>query len=125
VTAVLVLVLAAVILFAAATRNPPTGAFYEPPPTLPAESGEIIRSEPFTAGVPDGARAWRVLYASTDAQDTPIAVSALIVAPRTPPPGPSPVLAWSHGTTGVVPPCAPSLSADPFAGIPDMSGALT
>jgi pimeloyl-ACP methyl ester carboxylesterase len=29
-----------------------------------------------------------------------------------------PVIAWTHGTTGVVPGCAPSLLEDPFANVP-------
>lgn len=31
---------------------------------------------------------------------------------------PRPVIAWTHGTTGVVEGCAPSVIADPFANVP-------
>jgi acetyl esterase/lipase len=119
-----VILAAAVVLFVVLTRNPSPDSFYTPPSDLPAKPGTIIRSEPFTAGVPEGARAWRVLYASTGEDGRPIAVSGLILAPENPPPGPRPLLAWSHGTTGVVPPCAPSLTDRPLEGIPDMTRPL-
>jgi hypothetical protein len=122
--AALALVVVAVGLFVVLTRNPSPDAFYDPPEELAGAPGSIIRSEPFTAGVPAGARAWRVLYRSTDPGGKPIAVSGLIVAPADPRGGPRPVLAWAHGTLGVARACAPSLSKDPFAGIPDMKGPL-
>ena len=120
----LVIVFVGVVGFLFVTRNPTTGSFYKPPSPVPAQPGTIIRSEPFTGTVPAGATAWRVLYVSTDEHGTPIAVSGLIVAPTNPAPGAHPVLAWSHGTTGIVPACGPSVSTEPFKGIPDMSGAL-
>jgi acetyl esterase/lipase len=119
-----VVLVAAVVLFVVLTRNPSPGSFYTPPSDVPAEPGTIIRSEQFTAGVPEGARAWRVLYSSTGEDGRPIAVSGLILAPADPPPGPRPMLAWAHGTTGVVPPCAPSLADEPLRGIPNMTGPL-
>jgi acetyl esterase/lipase len=121
---ILVVVAAAAAVFVIWTRNPSPGAFYDPPSDVPDEPGTIIRSERFTDGIPDGARGWRVLYASTDEEGEPIAVSGLIVAPDDPPSGPLPVLAWAHGTTGVVPACAPSLSDQPLQDIPDMVGPL-
>jgi alpha-beta hydrolase superfamily lysophospholipase len=117
-------VIAAVVLFVVLTRNPSPGSFYAVPADVPAEPGTLIRAEPFTAGVPAGARAWRVLYSSTSVDGEPIAVSGLILAPNDAPRGPRPVLAWAHGTLGVVPACAPSLSDAPLAGIPDLSGPL-
>jgi acetyl esterase/lipase len=117
-------VIASVVLFAVLTRNPSPGPFYEAPADVPARPGTMIRSEPFTAGVPAGARAWRVLYSSTAENGKPIAVSGLIVAPANPPPGPRPVLAWAHGTLGVARACAPSLSDAPLEGIPDMTAPL-
>jgi acetyl esterase/lipase len=117
-------VLLAGFVFLATTRNPDVPAFYDPPPDLGASPGSILRSEPFDQGIPPGARAWRVLYASTDPDGTPIAVSGLVIAPVDPPDGPRPVLAWAHGTTGIARPCAPSLADQPLAGIPDMTGPL-
>jgi acetyl esterase/lipase len=123
-TALVGVVILATVLFLVLTRNPSPDSFYAVPARVPEAPGTIIRSEPFTTGVPPGARAWRVLYSSTGENGQPIAVSGLIIAPEEPPPGPRPVLAWAHGTLGVVPACAPSLSADPLGGIPDMTGPL-
>jgi pimeloyl-ACP methyl ester carboxylesterase len=77
--------------------------------------GDILRVEALPAPVPDGAQAWRVLYVSTGLSGEPIAVSAVIAAPRgTAPAEGRPVVAWAHGTTGVTSRCAPSLRADFF-----------
>ena len=114
----------AVGLFAFLTRNPEPGDFYDPPDDLDAAPGTILRSEEFDQGIPEGARAWRILYASTDEHGEPIAVSGLVIAPDDAGPGPHPVLAWAHGTTGINRPCAPSLSDAPLEGIPDMTGPL-
>jgi acetyl esterase/lipase len=114
----------ATILFVVLTRNPSPGEFYTPPEDLSGPPGTLLRSEPFDDGLPEGARGWRVLYTSTDEQGDAVAVSGLIVAPEDETEGPHPVLAWAHGTTGVARACAPSLTDDPFEGIPDMSGPL-
>jgi acetyl esterase/lipase len=119
-----VLVAVAVGLFVLLTRNPDPDDFYDPPDDLDAAPGTILRSEEFDQGIPEGARGWRVLYASTGETGEPIAVSGLVIAPEDAGPGPHPVLAWAHGTTGVARPCAPSLSQAPLEGIPDMTGAL-
>jgi uncharacterized membrane protein HdeD (DUF308 family) len=97
--------------------QPVVDAFYAAPGSVPADPGELIRSEPFTREVPDGARAWRILYTTTDALGTPRTASALVVVPDDT--SPHPVIAWTHGTTGYAPPCAPSLARQPFE-----SGAL-
>ena len=65
------------------------------------------------------ARAYRFLYRSTLPGGKPVAVSGVIVAPfRKAPPEGWPVVAWAHGTTGVVRKCAPSLLPNPVAVIP-------
>ena len=124
VAGLLVLVIGAAVVFALVTRNPSVGAFYDPPDELRGAPGTILRSEPFDDGLPDGARGWKVLYVSTDEHDQPIAVSGLVIVPTDPAPGPHPVLAWAHGTTGIARPCAPSVTDDPLEGIPDMTGPL-
>jgi acetyl esterase/lipase len=124
VAGLLVLAIGAAVVFALVTRNPSVGAFYDPPDEVRGAPGTILRSEPFDDGLPDGARAWRVLYVSTDEHDQPIAVSGLVIVPTDPAPGPHPVLAWAHGTTGIARPCAPSVTDDPLEGIPDMTGPL-
>ena len=118
------LAVGAAVVFALVTRNPSVGAFYDPPDELRGAPGTILRSEPIDDGLPDGARGWKVLYVSTDERDQPIAVSGLVIVPTEPAPGPHPVLAWAHGTTGIARPCAPSVTDDPLEGIPDMTGPL-
>lgn len=122
--ALFVVAVALVIVFVVATRNPTISSFYTPPSELSSSAGTVIRSEPFVEGLPTGTQGWKVLYASTDPQGQPIAVSGLVLASIDAAPGPRPVLAWSHGTTGVVRACAPSLTDDPLDGIPDMTGPL-
>lgn len=122
--ALAVVAVGAVTAFLVLTRNPEPGDFYTPPDDLDGSPGTILRSEPFDAGLPDGARGWKVLYASTDEDGDPIAVSGLVVAPEDAANGPRPVLAWAHGTTGITRPCAPSLTNRPLKGIPGMSGPL-
>jgi uncharacterized membrane protein HdeD (DUF308 family)/alpha-beta hydrolase superfamily lysophospholipase len=94
--------------------EPVVDAFYDAPDDVPSQPGQLLRIEPFERGVPDDARAWRILYTTTRDDGIPAVASALVAAPRTLPAGPRPVIAWAHGTTGVARTCAPSVLADPF-----------
>lgn len=97
-----------------APSTPSGNAFYDPPSELPRRAGDLIRSAPapFYAAplAKSRARAWKVLYRSTNARGAATAVSGLVVVPRTPwpGPGPRPVVSFSHGTTGMGDRCAPS-----------------
>ncbi len=91
--------------------------FYASPRDVPGEPGELIRVEAFDRGVPDGSRAWRILYTTTTGAGDPAVASGLVVVPESA--DAAPVIAWTHGTTGVARQCAPSLAAEPFE-----SGAL-
>ncbi|MEJ8853118.1 lipase family protein [Variovorax robiniae] len=86
--------------------------------------GTLLRSEPMHWGVPPGAHAWRILYASTGLHGKPIAVSGMVVAPDGAAPATGrPVVAWAHPTSGVVPRCAPSLAWSAMRsiqGLPEM-----
>lgn len=85
-------------------------AFYDEPDEVPAEPGALLRSEPFTSDeIPDGAQAWRILYTTTEAEDTPAVASGLVIVPDERDPDGAPVVAWAHGTTGASPGCAPSV----------------
>lgn len=119
-----VLVAIGIGTFLVLTRDPEPGDFYDPPDEMAEAPGTVLRSEPFDRGIPAGAEAHRILYASTDDAGRPIAVSGLVIVPSDPPPGPRPVLAWAHGTTGIARPCAPSNTDAPLAGIPDLAPAL-
>ncbi|MFN8632873.1 MAG: alpha/beta fold hydrolase [Chloroflexota bacterium] len=83
--------------------------FYNPPAAVPVTPGALLRSEPFTRGVPASAEAWRILYTTTRDARTPALASAVVLASAHRPDGPRPVIAWAHGTTGVVQGCGPSL----------------
>jgi hypothetical protein len=93
---------------------PAPDAFYDPPAGAPSIPGALLRQEPFSRAVPAGAQAWRILYTTTRDELVPAFASAVVLAPADPPPGPRPVVAWMHGTTGVAPGCAPSVLPAPF-----------
>ncbi len=83
--------------------------FYSAPKDTPRSPGLLLRAEPFTTDVPDGARAWRILYSTTRANDESVVGSALVAVPADLIDARSPVVAWAHGTTGFDRRCAPSL----------------
>lgn len=94
-------------------------AFYDPPAVVPRQPGAVLRSEPLRdVTLPAGMRGWRVLYATTVDDRTPATAVATVFAPAAPPPGPRPVIAWAHGTTGLRQRCMPSLASSPTEGIP-------
>lgn len=80
---------------------------------VPATPGQLLRVGAYDGEVPPGARALRILYATTRA-DGSAAVASAVVAVPTAPAGAEgrAVLAWQHGTTGVARSCAPSLAAN-------------
>ncbi|SFK24875.1 alpha/beta fold hydrolase [Methylocapsa palsarum] len=89
--------------------------FYEAAAKLKAEGklGQIVKREPVATGLP-GARAWRIVYISSDALERKTLASALVVAPVGPAPKQGrPVIAWAHGTTGTAQNCGPSQVFDP------------
>ena len=43
-------------------------AIYDHPRPLESEAGTLLKSEPFAAAVPEGARAWRILYVTSTVQ---------------------------------------------------------
>lgn len=115
--------LAAGLYFAAVPQQP--SAFYQPPQPLPkAHPGSVIRQAPSHASLPEGARAWQVMYLSTDEQGKPLAVTGTVVAPDKPSRTPRPVVAWAHGTTGIRPECGVSHTRDPYQQTPDVAGML-
>src|SRR6478735_2986463 len=99
--------------------------FYVVPDPLPAGApGELIRTLPIETA-PEGAKAWRVLYPSTDQAGADIAVSGTVVVPDgDPPAGGWPVIAWGHPTTGAVARCGPSNGFAPLDLIEGMDDLL-
>jgi pimeloyl-ACP methyl ester carboxylesterase len=95
-------------------------AFYDPPADPARKPGALLRSEPLKDVVlPAGIRGWRILYATTVDDRTPATAVATVFAPTDPPAGPRPVIAWEHGTTGLLQKCMPSLLSAPTKGIPE------
>jgi pimeloyl-ACP methyl ester carboxylesterase len=92
--------------------GPAGDAFYTAPSPLPSGSAQsVIWSRPLTGtmALTGAARNTLVLYRSTNPGGRPVAVSGSISMPRgTPPAGGWPVIAWTHGTTGIAPICGPS-----------------
>lgn len=89
--------------------------FYTPPAQIPAKPGTVIRVEEI-AGVdlPNGT-AYRVLYASRDKDNKPVAVGGQFwVSTKPVPAGGRKVLGWAHGTVGLADQCAPSRSKNPL-----------
>jgi pimeloyl-ACP methyl ester carboxylesterase len=109
------------------SRPPTPDAFYDAPDVMPSSPGMLVRHEQFTRTVPGTARAWRILYSTTRNGDVPTVASAIVLSSAQLPSGPRPVLAWTHGTTGIAPGCAPSVLAasHPFeATIPALADAI-
>ncbi len=84
-----------------------------PDPLPPGKHGNLIWATEIKTEIP-GARAWKVLYHSTDIHDVAAPVSGLVIAPK----GKAsangrPVVSWAHGTTGIARNCAPSMVENP------------
>ena len=87
------------------------------PGEIPGKPGSIIRIWPLEGGGPgmggSSGEAFRILYRSTDPSGRPIPVSGAIYIPGgAAPTGGRNIIAWAHPTSGVMPPCAPSLMPD-------------
>lgn len=91
-------------------------AFYEPPETIPATPGTLIREEPSAFYldpfrlVAAPARVRRIMFSTTDRTGRPIAVTGTVLTPtrpRTRRPD-RPLVAFAVGTQGMGSQCAPS-----------------
>jgi pimeloyl-ACP methyl ester carboxylesterase len=116
------LAVATTTLLTLATASPAHSAddtrpfFYEPPNTLPANNGDVIRSEPSVYYLDPGktikvdAIVHRVMYRSTDGFGQPIAMTGTVITPKTPwlGKGERPVIGYAPGTQGLADTCAPS-----------------
>lgn len=98
---------------AGAPAPPQDDPFYQPPERLPAvPPGTVLRSRPVTLralALPVPARAWQILYRSTDTGGAPNAVSGTVLVPRD---GRAdrarPLVAYNPASHGLAPQCAPS-----------------
>src|ERR1700719_1892264 len=89
---------------------PPTSFYESPSRAAGGDPGSLIRSEPAEEySLPAGVTATRILYHTrTSAGEDAISSGVVLVPYGTPPTGGWPVIAWSHGTSGVAHSCAPS-----------------
>jgi hypothetical protein len=110
----LIVTLAGVVSVRLHRGAPDLDDFYAAPTITPKEPGVLIRAESFSRAMPADARAWRILYTTTTENGQQALASALVIAPRHPPAGPLPLIAWAHGTTGYAQICAPTLLPDPL-----------
>jgi hypothetical protein len=84
-----------------------------PDPLPPGKHGDLIWATEIKTDIP-GARAWKVLYRSTDIHDTAVPVSGMVIAPDSKAPANGhPVISWAHGTTGIARNCAPTMVDNP------------
>jgi alpha-beta hydrolase superfamily lysophospholipase len=89
-----------------------------------AKAGDIVSSTPI-AGAPDGARAYRVHYRSTDKDGRPIVVTGAVIVPAGPAPsGGRPIVAWAHGASGVAENCGLSDKPGLYNNIAGLRGFL-
>jgi pimeloyl-ACP methyl ester carboxylesterase len=81
-----------------------------------ATPGTLVRSEPATDyTLPPGIAATRILYYTRTASGKDALASGVVLVPYGRPPKDGwPLLAWSHGTSGVARSCAPSLMKSLF-----------
>jgi acetyl esterase/lipase len=102
-----------------ATRPATPDAFYNHALPQDAALGTLLKSEPFTRAVPAGAKGWRILYVTTRGGKRALASAVVVLPDGTG--AARPVIAWAHGTTGIVEGCAPSLLDKPFDNVPDIN----
>jgi pimeloyl-ACP methyl ester carboxylesterase len=100
-----------------AERALPIPPFYKTPASkTPPEPGTLVRAEPATDfALPPGTTATRILYHTRTAGNADTLASGVVLVPYGRPPKDGwPLLAWSHGTSGVANNCAPSLMKSLF-----------
>ncbi|MFC1862480.1 alpha/beta fold hydrolase [Thermodesulfobacteriota bacterium] len=93
--------------------------FYETPVSFvtTGKPGDLIRSMEFDGyKLPQGIKAIRILYGTTNSRSDLVTSSGVVLFPQGAPPEEGwPVIAWAHGTSGINRRCAPSLMAECFS----------
>ncbi|MFC0589053.1 alpha/beta fold hydrolase [Novosphingobium aquiterrae] len=88
---------------------------------LAQTAGTLVSADP-VVDTPGGLQAWRVTYVTADAANRPRTVTGMVVAPReAQPAAPRNVVAWTHGTSGVVERCGLSARSDFFTFTPGLT----
>jgi hypothetical protein len=88
-----------------------------------AQPGRLISSE-VVATAPAGSTAWRIRYETRDHQGRAAESTGMVIAPSDPGGGPRDIVAWNHGTVGIVESCAPSLQKDFMASVPELEAMI-
>jgi pimeloyl-ACP methyl ester carboxylesterase len=101
--------------------HPTVPLFYLAPEVLPAQPGVIIRKQPVSTVL--DARAWRVLYTTTDSAGQITTASALLCLPRQHQDSYD-LLVYCHQATGVERRCAPSLHEKPALALAGLRQAM-
>jgi alpha-beta hydrolase superfamily lysophospholipase len=96
--------------------------FYDADIAAGTRAGTLLRATEIAG--PDGAVAFRLLYATTGDDGTLRPASAVLSVPSATRTAELPVVVWVHGTTGVARSCAPSLLGEASGGLGDTSGLL-
>ncbi|MBO9532924.1 MAG: alpha/beta hydrolase [Solirubrobacteraceae bacterium] len=97
----------------AASATPAFAGFYDPPVSLPAANGALVRSESQNLNATPG-KATRIMYKSTDNNGKPVAVTGTYIEPtaKYSGSGPRPLVVYAEGTQGQGDSCAPSKSLE-------------
>ncbi len=108
---------ALLIIFSISTAFWGTQAYAQSP-------GTLLSSTP-VRNAPSGMQAWQIRYLSSDDRGRAEEVTGMVIAPTGMPSRMGrPVLAWAHGTWGVVDKCTPSTSSNFFESTPALSAAI-
>ncbi len=97
----------------AVSASPAFAGFYDPPASLPAADGALVRTEPQKlAGSPG--QATRIMYKTTDNNGLPAPVTGTYIEPtaKYSRSGPRPLVVYAEGTQGQGDGCAPSKSLE-------------
>ncbi len=99
-----------------AARALPATPFYTDSSGGSQAAGTLVRTERFADyALPAGVSAYRILYHTRTAADLDSLATAVVLLPYGSPPKDGwPLIAWSHGTSGVARGCAPSLMKSLF-----------
>lgn len=89
-------------------------AFYTPPKDLVGPPGSLVRFESLGIDLP-GADAYRILYITEGNDGERAVASGMAFSPTDGSTSARPIVAWTHGTTGQGPACAPSRSTNPLS----------
>ena len=90
-------------------------------PSQAQQAGTLISADP-VVDTPGGMQAWRITYWTRTADNRPRSVTGMVIAPREgQPASPRGIIAWAHGTSGVVERCGLASRADFFSVTPGLA----